>query len=71
MPEDSIMLYLYPELVMMNKLKKRDVIYVPFFDQNMKMKNYKRGILADPFHFSIKKGRIMVQIFNQKYKIFN
>ena len=63
--ETSIMLYLYPELVKMNKLSKNDTKYVPFLDPNYKKGekkdwktiNYsKSGILGDPFHATVRKG---------------
>jgi creatinine amidohydrolase len=65
--ETSIMLYIYPDKVNMNNLKKRDVKYVPTLDPNYdkeKLKNWKTsdlsksGILGDPFHATTKKGEI-------------
>ena len=65
--ETSIMLFLYPELVKMKKLKKKDIKYVPILDPNYekdKLKEWKtidynkRGILGDPFHASVKKGEL-------------
>ena len=73
--ETSIMLYIYPDKVNMNNLKKRDVKYVPTLDPNYdkeKLKNWKTidlnqsGILGDPFHSSIRKGELWFNFLIKK-----
>jgi len=65
--ETSIMLFLYPHLVHMNRISKNDVKYAPFLDPNYEKEkkrdwktiNYsKSGILGDPFHATVKKGEL-------------
>jgi creatinine amidohydrolase len=57
--ETSIMMFLFPEMVKMDKLKKSDVSYIPYLDPNYegkKSKNWRTinlsnsGILGDPYH---------------------
>jgi len=73
--ETSIMLYIYPDKVNMNNLKKRDVKYVPTLDPNYdkeKLKNWKTidlnqsGILGDPFHSSARKGELWFNFLIKK-----
>ncbi|MBY9007074.1 MAG: creatininase family protein [Candidatus Lokiarchaeota archaeon] len=64
--ETSLMLFLYPQMVNMNKITKEDIVYVPSLDPNFKKKRMKdwktihlskSGILGDPYHASKKKGK--------------
>ena len=73
--ETSLMLYLYPELVKMKKLKKKHIKYVPVLDPNYEKEkiddwktiNYnKYGILGDPFHASATKGKLWFTILIEK-----
>ena len=73
--ETSLMLYLYPEMVKMKKLKKKHIKYVPFLDPNYekekikdwKTKDYnKYGILGDPYHASTNKGKLWFNILIEK-----
>ncbi|MFW9989538.1 MAG: creatininase family protein [Candidatus Odinarchaeota archaeon] len=75
--ETSIMLYLYPKMVKMNRIKKNDVKYVPFLDPNYKkerprewktMDFNKKGILGDPFHANSKKGELWFNTLIVKIK---
>ncbi|MFX0070528.1 MAG: creatininase family protein [Candidatus Hermodarchaeota archaeon] len=68
--ETSIMLYLFPEKVKLERVRKSDVKYVPSLDPNYKFKKPKRwktknlsksGILGDPFHASKEKGEYWFQ----------
>ena len=73
--ETSIMLYLYPELVKINKLSEEDIVYIPFLDPNYvkkKPKNWKTihysksGILGDPYQATIEKGKKWFEIIVTK-----
>ena len=75
--ETSLMLYLYPKLVEMNKLKKTDIAYIPNIDPNYgegklqiwKTKKFsKSGILGDPFHATSKKGELWFNFLTEKIK---
>ncbi len=64
--ETSMMLYLFPDLVKMNRLKREDIVYVPVLDPNSKKKKIKNwqtinfsksGILGDPYHATKDKGK--------------
>jgi len=75
--ETSIMLYLYPEKVILSNLKKSDVKYIPALDPNYKkekLKNWetinlsKSGILGDPYHATPKKGEIWFNTLIEKIK---
>ncbi len=73
--ETSLMLYLYPEMVKMNKLKKKHIKYIPALDpnyekehiENWKTINFnKYGILGDPFHASTVKGEMWFNLLTEK-----
>lgn len=75
--ETSIMMYLFPNKVLLNKLKKNDVKYIPSLDPNYKFKKpvkwrtidlSKSGILGDPFHASKEKGEIWLICLIEKIK---
>lgn len=75
--ETSMMLYLYPDKVNMNNLKKRDVKYVPTLDPNYDKENLKNwktidlnksGILGDPFHSTAKKGELWFNFLIKKIR---
>jgi len=70
------MLFLHPEIVRMDRLKKKDVVYYPKLDPNYnseKIKNWKTidfsesGILGDPYHATKEKGKLW---FNRLLKRF-
>lgn len=65
--ETSLMLYLYPENVNLENLKRSDVCYCPDIDPNYqgkkltiwKTKDFSEsGILGDPFHGTVSKGKL-------------
>lgn len=73
--ETSIMMYLFPKMVKMKKLKKNDVTYIPYLDPNYKYEKPKKwytinlsksGILGDPYHASKEKGEFWFQILIEK-----
>ena len=73
--ETSLMLYLYPKMVNMKKLKKKHIKYVPVLDPNYEKEKIddwktihynKYGILGDPFHASTVKGKIWFNILIEK-----
>ena len=73
--ETSLMLFLFPEMVKMKKLRKKHIKYVPVLDPNYekekiedwKTVNYnKYGILGDPFHASPTKGKLWFNILIEK-----
>ena len=75
--ETSIMMYLFPERVKLNKLKKNDIKYTPYLDPDYKFEKPNRwktknlsksGILGDPFHASKKKGEIWFNVLIEKIK---
>ena len=75
--ETSLMLYLYPKLVEMNKLKRTDITYIPNIDPNYgegKLREWKTidysksGILGDPFHATSKKGELWFNFLIEKIK---
>lgn len=75
--ETSLMLYLYPNRVHMNKLTPNDVFYIPALDPNCSEKKRnawktsdfsKSGILGDPYHASVEKGKIWFDHLLEKAK---
>ena len=65
--ETSLMLFLHPEIVRMDRLIKEDVVYYPKLDPNYngeKIKNWKTvdfsesGVLGDPYHATKEKGKL-------------
>ena len=72
--ETSLMLYLYPEKVQFNKLKREYIKYVPQLDPEYmgdRIKNWKtielnvHGILGDPLKATREKGRIWFEYLTQ------
>jgi creatinine amidohydrolase/Fe(II)-dependent formamide hydrolase-like protein len=68
-------MYLLPERVKMEKLKKIDVTYIPQLDPNYNGERPKiwktihysnSGILGDPYHASKEKGEFWFQLLIEK-----
>ena len=72
--ETSLMMYLYPEKVQLNKLKRGYIKYVPQLDPDHngeRIENWKTielniyGILGDPFEANRGKGKIWSELINK------
>ena len=81
--ETSIMMYLFPDKVKIDKLNKNDVKYIPYLDPNYKFEKPKKwktinlnksGILGDPYHASKKKGEFwfhaLIEKMNSLIEVF-
>ena len=76
--ETSLMLYLFPDKVRLNELKKEDVKYIPPLDPNYEYGRIKKwktinfsesGIIGDPFHANSEKGKIWFKSLVENMKI--